>query len=461
MTAIQEPRLRNALAGIVGEAHVLSTPEEREEYSLDAYALWRALPESTAALPDVVVRPADAAEVQAIVHLAQREGAPIVPYGGGTGVMGAAIATKRGIVMDLRRLDRVRYVSADGMMAQVEAGAILGDVDRALDEQGLMLGHDPWSQPIATIGGAISTNGVGYLAAAYGTMGEQVLSLEAVLPNGELHTGRDVSIAAGPRLDGLMIGAEGTLGIITAATIRVFPKPERRWVHAIDFPSFDAGFGAILAMGREGLRVSMIDYAEEPFERGPQGRLYLAFEGHRAVAAAQREGGLAVCRERGGQDAGGGDAQRFWEERHRSAERFAERTALGRRFARMRHPGTSFDYLHVSLPVERVLEYKARCEETLRGEGLQAREFAIWGRPDLLSVAYSGPERQDGGMMPASALLLRLAREMGGSMEYCHGVGLKLLPFLEGDMGEALAALRSVKAALDPRGIMNPGKLGL
>ena len=166
------------------------------------------------------------------------------------------------------------------MIAVVESGALLGDLDDALAAHGLMLGHDPWSRPIATVGGAISTDGVGYLAAAYGSMGEQVIGLEAALATGELLDARAVSLRAGPRLDHALIGAEGALGVITAAVLRVFPRPETRTAHALRFESFAAGFGAVGAMARAGIRPSMIDLTEERGECGSlDTTLYLCFEG--------------------------------------------------------------------------------------------------------------------------------------------------------------------------------------
>ena len=460
--------LPQALVAIVGREHVLDALEDREEYALDAFPLSKAREALGGATgpPDVVARPGSTPEVQAIVRLANDRRIPIVPYGGGTGVMGAAVPVQGGIVVDLRRMDRVLESDADGLTAQVEAGALLKDVDEALNQGGLMLGHDPWSQAIATVGGAISTDGVGYLAARYGSMGEQVLDLEVVLPNGELLPAKKVSMAAGPPLNRLLIGAEGTLGIITTATLRVFPLPERRTVHALAFTDFEAGYHAVLAMGRQDVHPSMVDYSQEPMERGEQSVLYMAFEGFKEEAEAHRARGLALCAQHGGWDLGEAEARRFWDTRHAVAEQWARRNAAGRRIGRSQAPaGPSwFDYLHVAVPPAEVLEYKGRCERILAEAGLQAREYAIWGRPDLFSVAVVGALGQEtppGDTAAVSRTLLKMAQELGGSMEYCHGVGLKLRGLMERELGAGAAALRSIKAALDPNNIMNPGKLGL
>ena len=459
--------LARALAEIVGPEHVLADDDQRHEYASDAYVLWR-LAESDGEetpLPDVAVRPGAANEVQAIVRLANDRGTPIVPYGGGTGVMGAATPVRGGIVVDLRRMARLRYVSPEGLVAQVEAGRRLGDLDAELGRHGLMLGHDPWSQPIATVGGAISTDGVGYLAAGYGSMGEQVLALEAVLPGGELLQAKKVSLAAGVSPHRLLVGAEGVFGIITAATIKVFPAPEERSVHAIEFPSFESGFRAILAMRQRGVSLSMLDYSEEPLAKGDGAILYFAIDGFRESVAVHRDAALRLCSEHGGRDLGREAADRFWEERHESAHRWTERIAGGRRNARVAvHQSRPFDYLHLAVPADEVLAFRGWCRERLAAEGVDIAEVAVWGRPDLFSLVIVGAEVSGGGKRSLSALseqLIRRAQEMGGTMEYCHGVGLKLQHLMGQELGGGMDALRALKRALDPNGIMNPGKLGL
>ena len=459
-----DPRGLETLASIVGAEHVLSAHEDREDHALDAYGSWRYVAEvaSGASVPDVVVRPNSTEEVQAVLRFASDEGCAVTTHGGGTGVMGGAVPLRRGIVLDLRRMDRLRHVGADAMIAVVEAGALLGDLDASLAKYGLMLGHDPWSRPIATVGGAISTDGVGYLAAAYSSMGDQVIGLEAALATGELLDARAISLRAGPRLDHAFIGAEGTLGVITAAVLRVFPRPEVRSAHAVRFASFAAGFGAVGAMAREGIQPSMIDLTDERDEAaGFHTTLYLCFEGARALEQALREEGLRICREHGGRLLVG-EGETFWQERHDSAARWAERTEGGRRLAVVKEPAAPpFDYLHLSLPGDCVLDFRARCEERLAAEGLAAREYAVWGRPDLFSVAFGTFD--DGGIdvTPVSLALIEDAQRLGGSMEYCHGVGLKLRERLAAEGRDRLSALRSIKRALDPAGILNPGKLAV
>ncbi|MBF8299017.1 MAG: FAD-binding oxidoreductase, partial [Dehalococcoidia bacterium] len=190
----------------------------------------------------------------------------------------------------------------------------------------------------------------------------------------------------------------------------------------------------------------------------------LAFEGFKDDAWLHEQRGMEVCQRHGGQDLGHEAALEFWETRHATAEGWAKRNAEGRRLARARDRRGNrwFDYIHVALAPERVLEYKASCEAWIAEAGMQVREYGIWGRPDLFSIAITGPDGEsmadEGSAL--SARLITAAQDLGGSMEYCHGVGLKLLPFVHRELGGSLPVLQAIKRALDPNNIMNPGKLG-
>jgi len=176
------------LAAVIDPQRISIDPTVLDELSWDALSEGRTHPLRP---PDIraplcAVRPRSTEEVRRIVQFANQERVALVPFGGGSGLMGGALSIGACLPVDLRQMDKVIEIDAAARSARAQAGVVLESLDQKLNEQGLILGHDPWTVPVATIGGAISTNSVGYRAGIYGSMGEQVLGLEAVLPNGEI-----------------------------------------------------------------------------------------------------------------------------------------------------------------------------------------------------------------------------------------------------------------------------------
>jgi alkyldihydroxyacetonephosphate synthase len=344
-----------------------------------------------------------------------------------------------------------------------DAGAVLRDLDEAVAAHGLMIAHDPWTFGIATVGGAISTNGLGFLGGKYGSMGDQVLAVEAVLPDGRIVRTRAVRPhSTGPDLARLLIAGEGTFGIITAAAVRAFPRPESRELRGYRFATFAAGFGALVEMQRVGVEPTVLDYGERPAD-GDESTLYVGFDGFREEVAACIERSRAICVAAGGGAVDDGEVREFWETRHAIADRFARTRSLRRRGGR--DDGQALDYVHVSLPVSRVLEYRARAIAIARDCGVHVFETGLWVTPGLFSMtmtaAEGGPDAMREAMDACVDALLGAAQDAGGSMEYCHGAGLRLAHLMERELGAGLDVLRDLKRALDLNGIMNPGKLGL
>lgn len=456
-----------SLSRIVGEENLLTSPYDLDRYSADALTPFRAYRAGYAfeQLADVVARPGSVEEVSRIAALATGEGIPLVPYGGGTGVMGGVLPVEAGIVVDVKRLNRILEISPRDMTATVEPGVVLQDLADALDEYGLMIGHDPYSVPIATVAGTISTNGVGYRASAFGPMGQQVVSLQVVLPDGRILDTRSVpKYSSAPNFNHLFIGGEGVFGIITRATIKIFRQPEASVFATAGFDTFEQGFEAAAEMKALDLHPTLLDLTEEDGLI----RMFLLFEGYREGVEARHERAMKICAQFGGQDIGPDDTLDYWEGRHDSGYRY-KRNALGRpRVERWnRQWGRSFDYLHMALPISQVLDYRGRCEKILSARGIRIVEYAIWSRPELFSMMVV-PEDTSGAeedfrrnLAEAVEEVLTLAQDMGGIMEYCHGVGMKLNHLLAREMGVGHEVMRDLKQTLDPSGIMNPGKFGL
>jgi FAD/FMN-containing dehydrogenase len=476
-TVISQSALET-LRSIVGAEDVLLDESSIEAYSLDAFGRLGSR-QTDPSTPRVyaAVRPSSTIEVAQIVKLAYEERIPLIPYGGGTGLTGAVTPLQGGIAVDLKKMGRVVEVNPQDMTATVEAGTVLADLNTALNHQGLMLGHDPYSVPIATVGGAISTNSLGYRAAKYGSMGDQVLGLEVVLPSGDVMQTRAVpKTSAGPSIHTLFIGAEGAFGIITRATIRVFRLPESRLFKTIAFSNFEDGFHSMLEMFSIGLRPALIDLTEEPdtCKSSPSDDspipyktwMYLVFEGYREEVEAQVTRTLKVCGASSGDDIGPIPTQEYWDTRHDSAYRYKENyiDKPVKDWPLQNWPKTTA-YPHVAIPASRVLEYRHRCQEIAASSHLQVKEYALWTQPELFSVILVDigleGDGTDGRLDKAVNEIVTLAQDMGGSMEYVHGVGVKLAHLMPRELGAGMDVMRSIKEAIDPRNIMNPGKLSL
>ena len=459
--------LEKDLIGLLGRGQVSCDESSLLRYGGDALGVFRAFSRSNLLneRAGAVVWPESVEDVSRILKYATRTSSPVVPYGGGTGVMGAATAVDSAIIIHMGRMNRVVGVDAKGRTGTFQAGVALESAHRALKRCGLRLGHDPWSRPIATIGGAISTNGVGYTASGHGAIGDQVLGLRALLSDGEIIETRAVPESFfGPSLNHLFIGTEGSLGIVAEATVQAFPIPERRTMLSFDFPEFEAGYAAISSMYAQGMKPTVMDYGDELASDGSGRRetatLYLSFEGNPKIVEANVAVASALCVRHDGRRGDAIELKRYWTNRHASAHRYKERV-LQNDAPDVTRPAHRMDYLHVSLPASRVLEYRRKCESLLAESRIDVREWSVWGRPEFFSflIAQDDAEPDGDSLGRVVDRVLTMAQEMGGAMEYCHGVGLKLAHLAEAELGSGMTAARRIKNSLDPAGILNPGKM--
>lgn len=458
-------KILDKLSRTVGPEQIITEPERLEEISWDALSEGRIHPlkRPNVTSPVCVVFPASTGEVREVVLLANEEKVPIVTYGGGSGLMGGAISLQPGIVLDLRRMDGLLEIDKESRTARVQAGIVLEPLERGLNEKGLILGHDPWTLPVATVGGAISTNSVGYRGGKYGSMGDQVLGMEVVLPNSEILRTRSVpKSSTGISLKHLFIGGEGCFGIITEATLRVFPQPEKRSLSGFFFPLFERGFAAIQRIFANGLEPALVDFGDEASETHGGAILYLAFEGPKGTVEAEERLALAICDEAKGKRLPQQDAEAFWRDRHVIARRFMQNRRKRRERGR---DGFYRDWIHVALPGSKVLAFRRTAIEIIERRGVLLQESGLWIQPELFSMRLG---MEDDGTNKAQLILaetvdelLRLVQKMGGSMEYTHGVGVKLAPLMAEEHGYGLEIMRQIKRLLDPNNIMNPGKMGL
>ncbi|MFN8559063.1 MAG: FAD-linked oxidase C-terminal domain-containing protein [Dehalococcoidia bacterium] len=250
--------------------------------------------------------------------------------------------------------------------------------------------------------------------------------------------------------------------MITEATLRVFPAPERRELVGLDFPSFLSGFRAVEALFAAGITPAMIDYG------GPSGgpsRMYLAFEGLREEVAAWLTRSRPLLKAHEGVETDPAEAWEFWNDRHVSPERLRGWRQAERVEPAPGTPGsTAFDYLHMSLPASRIPGYIADAEALFARRGVAVREWGLWNQPELLSVVVTRSTDAPADLAAIATAVdeaLMLAQDRGSSMEYVHGAGVRYAHLMAREHGRGHEVLRAIKHALDPNGRLNPGKLGL
>lgn len=456
--------------------------------------------------PDAVVYPADEDQVARVVRLCVQEGIALVPFGGGSSVVGGVepLDERITVTLDLARMNRVLSVDQVSRTATIEAGISGPDLERELNERGFTLGHSPQSFEFSTLGGWIATRGAGLASTRYGKIEAMTLSVRVATPRGMVETRPVPASAAGPSLLQLLIGSEGTLGVITRATMRLNKVPQVRDYRALLFKGLPQGLSAIRAMLQAGIvpatvRLSDEDETRSFFalrERSPRWKgliqgvglralsrlgytfehgalMILGFEGDpspaRPLVEADRSGGLAVCKSFGAVDLGHGIARTWLVDRYQTPYL---------RDVLMDH-GVLTDTLETATTWDNVESLHGRLAKAIADASIAAGSPALvmthvshcYREGASLYVTFlvrmvqgqAGSKRSDAVLAQWHAVK-RAATECimtnGGTLSHHHGIGYEHAPWMETEVGRlGLDVLGAAKAALDPGNIMNPGKL--
>jgi FAD/FMN-containing dehydrogenase len=318
---------------------------------------------------------------------------------------------------------------------------------------------------------------LGYLGGRYGSIGAQVLGLEVVLGTGEVV--RTLPLrkrSTGPDLTRLFIGAEGTLGIVTEATLQVFSQPQQRALIGFTFSDFADGFRALLEMQRRGVQPTSMDLAVDTWPVDLQERrgfpppepplLRLVFDGLTEEVAAQCAAVCRIVHAYGAGDLEQADLNEHWAARHAIADRWAQNPELREaQWLETPEGKSQFDFLHMTIPVARLLNFRRKVFAGIQDSGVSLCEEGVWIWPECYSLVLYCRQTKDNNaaqvMRQTTEEIYRLVQDIGGAVEYVHGVGVRLGHLMQRELGSGMAVLRALKASLDPDGIMNPGKLGL
>ncbi|HWS43992.1 MAG TPA: FAD-linked oxidase C-terminal domain-containing protein [Pseudoflavonifractor sp.] len=444
------------------EDRVLYGGRINEEYSHDELS-------GTERWPDVVARVLTTEEVSAILKYASARNLPVTPRGAGTGLVGASVAVEGGILLDLSLMNRFLELDEDNLTLTVEPGVLLMELAAYVEERGFFYPPDP-GEKSATIGGNISTNAGGMRAVKYGVTRDYVRGLEVVLPSGEVVElgGKVVKNSSGYDLKDLIIGSEGTLGVVTKAILKLLPLPRKAVSLLIPFPTLPQAIRTVPLIVRSKATPTAIEFMEREVildaeeylgKKFPDNQadayLLLKFDGSTAEDIEKDYDAVArLCLEQGALDVLISDT----EERDESIWK-----ARGAFLEAIKGSTTYMDEADVVVPRDKVgelVEYTHALQEEV---GIRIKSFGHAGDGNLHAYLLKdglSDEEWERRMSLAMEKLYAKGRELCGQVSGEHGIGYAKKPYLSQALSpEVMALMRGIKAAFDPRNILNPRKV--
>jgi alkyldihydroxyacetonephosphate synthase len=467
------------LAAVVGEEHVSSAHAARLAHTRgwSTPDLLKLRSGDASDAPDAVLYPGSHDEVVALLELCSRQNVAVVPYSGGTSVVGGLAPAREGfagvVALDLKRLDAVLTLDAVSRTATLQAGMRGPAVEAALGAEGFTLGHFPQSYEGASIGGYAAARSAGQSSAGYGRFDDMVVGLTLATPRGTVVLGTAPKSAAGPDLRQLVLGSEGTLGVITSVTVRVRPKPEVRVFESWRFPDFETGAAALRRLVQDGPEPTVLRLSDEAetginladpsamFGGGPGGCLAVTgYEGSAVDVAARRAGASAVLREAGGEPLGpeGGEA---WRKGRYRAPYLRDPLLDEGVLIETLETVTFWSNLHeLRAAVTTALTDALTAQGTPPLVLCHISHLYETGASLYFTVACVQTEDPIAQWHAAKTAANAAIRGAGAAISHHHGVGTDHAATYAEEIGPlAVDALRAVKRALDPAGVLNPGVL--
>jgi alkyldihydroxyacetonephosphate synthase len=459
------------LRSLLGGERVLTEPAVLAARSRDSWPLrlvQAAIGAESAHLPLCVVRPASTKDVAAVLRFASAKAVPVVPYGGGSGVLGGAAPSAASIVLELGSLDRILELDEQNLTVRVQAGVVLGSLEAWLNERGYTTGHYPQSIGIAQVGGLIATRSAGQFSTRYGNIEDVALDLEAVLPDGSVvRVSNEPRRSSGPDLRHLFFGCEGALGVVTAATLRIFPLPASRRLAAYAIPSMRHGLALLRDIMRDGWRPA-VARLHDPIEaarsygaavQAGECILLLLSEGPAGYAELESAALSRQVAGIGGARPLGPDPVASWLEHRNDVREFYRYVASG----------VLVDTIDVAARWSAVADLYDAALADLRASvpeiiiaSAHASHCYVQGTNLYFIVAAQPPRHAEGVERVYWSIwtsLMRVTQAHGGTISHHHGIGKARARWLSSELGSAYPLLRRIKRALDPPGMMNPGTL--
>ena len=415
------------------------------------------------AMPQLVVWPHSTEEVSRLLALANELKIPVTPYGEGSGALGGVVPLRGGVTIDMKRMNRIRRLDEDNLIVAVESGMNGAIYEEELNHAGFTGGHFPQSLRCSSVGGWLACRAAGQFSTRYGKIEDMTVALEAVLPDGTVFKGRSVPrTATGPRTDYLFLGSEGVFGIITAADLRIWPLPENRHKASYTFKNLESGLETVRRFMRAGTRPAVVRLYD-PQETGhhfpeigdQHSILIILVEGAKEIVDAEAALIKRCAAEQGAEDAGSEHVDHWLERRFN----ISVASTLFQKGAVLDTIEVSANWHNAHSTYTRIQEALMSLEGTILASGHYSHVYPEGAALYITTVGFPG-EDKEAYYKKLWKLAMEACMAEGAAFSHHHGVGLHRGLYMDAEHGTAMNVLRRIKKALDPQGIMNPGKLG-
>lgn len=459
------------LKSILNEEQVFTDNSTIAQKSVDLYALrlyqkhvgWKPT------LASCVVKPKNTEEVSKVLKYLNKNNIPTIPYGGGSGVLaGAETRDEKTVVIDLSDMNKILDFNEKNLTVTAQTGVFLKDLEPWLNEKGYITGHYPQSIDLAQVGGLTATRSIGQFSTKYGGIENLVLGLEAVLPNGEIiRIKTNPRRATGPDLRHLWIGSEGILGIITEITLKVFPKPEKRWLQSYAIPTMREGLEIIRKIMQSGCKPAVVrlhDWLECEKPYGAfmnEGECILIFLSEGSKELCQFEGKIIdeIATTSGARPLGEKPVEIWFKHRNDAADEYEQYGAMG----------ILVDTIEISSNWDNIADiYEETVEriyyevsETIYFSGHSSHSYMNGTNIYFQMGALPKKNMKDAERVYYKIwqIVMETTLKHGGSIGHHHGVGKHRTKWIEDELGTSYIMLEKVKDTFDPKGIMNPGAI--
>jgi alkyldihydroxyacetonephosphate synthase len=461
-------KIVSKLAEIVGENNVSTKNIDILAYTKDSTLIafnWT-LQGKIAGLPDIITWPETVKQISEILKLANKEKIPVIPYAEGSGVVGGAIAIRGGIILDMKKFNKVLEINDKDLTVTAQTGINGMNLERFLNDKGYTTGHIPQSLYTSSLGGWIAHRAAGQFSTKYGKIEDIVMGMEIVLPQGDIINFKPIARAStGPQFDKLFIGGEGTLGIVTKATLKIWPSPEKRTLISYAFPTFEDSLEATRQILRQQIypAVMRIYDADETFRHfghieKAKNKVMVVFvcEGIGRLVDLEEQITKETCEKNNGVECGDEPVEHWFETRFKVTDTSSTPTFQ-----------LVFDTIEIGFLWDKAADmYHSVIEATKKVKGMvmitaHVSHFYPNGVGFYFTFAGVPPKELTDLEFYQEVwdTVIKTVEDCGGSFGHHHGVGINRSKWMPVEWGKSFDTLKKIKKLLDPNNILNPGKI--